>query len=324
MSTDWINFWIILFKMQKHLLTYSPIQEITTDVFTSSGIRLLIKRDDLLHPEISGNKWRKLKYNLEAFQASKLPQLLTFGGAFSNHIAAVAAAGRAYHFPTVGIIRGERIEPLNPTLTFAQDCGMALKFVSRTDYRQKNDPAFLAALKLELGDFYALPEGGSNALAVKGCAEIIVETEQQLDILPDYFCVCCGTGGTIAGMIAGLNGRSNVLGFPALKGNFLEKEVSDLLEKSGSPSFKNWKMNNDYHFGGYAKWTPDLVNFINRFKQENGLAIDPIYTGKMMFGLFDLIQKGAFERGTTILAVHTGGLQGIRGFNQRFGDLLEV
>ncbi len=308
--------------MQENQIHFSPIQEIKTPLLAAKDIRLLLKRDDLLHPEISGNKWRKLKFNLEAFQLSDAQQLLTFGGAFSNHIAAVAAAGKAYNFPTIGIIRGEKINPLNPTLTFAESCGMTFKFISRTAYRQKGEPGFLEKLKSEFGDFYALPEGGSNALAVQGCREIISETEAQLPVLPDYFCVCCGTGGTIAGMIAELAERAKTIGFSALKGDFLQDEVIDLLEKSNSSIFKNWQIQTDYHFGGYAKWKPELIHFINTFKRESGVALDPIYTGKMLYGIFDLLEQDYFEKGATILAVHTGGLQGIKGFNARFGDLI--
>ncbi|MFT4758358.1 MAG: 1-aminocyclopropane-1-carboxylate deaminase [Paraglaciecola sp.] len=304
------------------ILKDSPIEVIQTSFLQKRGVRLLLKRDDLLHPEISGNKWRKLKFNLQRFQMSTAEKLLTFGGAFSNHIAAVAAAGKAYHFPAIGIIRGERMELLNPTLTFAESCGMQLKFISRKDYRRKNNSDFVADLKIEFGDFYTLPEGGSNALAVKGCREIITETAAQLPMLPDYFCVCCGTGGTIAGMIAELQGRSKILGFSALKGDFLPAEVTDLLKKSDSSVFENWEINTDYHFGGYAKWKSELIEFMNNFKQETGIALDPIYTGKMLYGIFDLIEQGYFEKGATILAVHTGGLQGIDGFNGRFGELI--
>lgn len=310
--------------MQEKTFEFSPIQEIKSPLLTIRGIRLLIKRDDLLHPKISGNKWRKLKYNLVSFHQSNAAQLLTFGGAFSNHIAAVAAAGKAYKIPTIGVIRGEKIEPLNPTLSFATACGMQLKFVSRTAYRQKNDSGFLENLRQELGNFYAIPEGGSNVLAVKGCMEIIAEIEEQLDALPDYCCVCCGTGGTMAGMVAGLKGGSQMLGFAALKGDFLAKEVAELLAKAKQPTFKNWHINNDFHFGGYAKWKPELVAFINDFKQTHGLALDPIYTGKMLYGILDLVKQGYFKQGATILAVHTGGLQGIQGFNERFGGLLKV
>jgi len=302
----------------------SPIQEISSSLLQAKDIRLLLKRDDLLHSKISGNKWRKLKFNLLKFKELDVEKILTFGGAFSNHIEATAAAGKAYNFPTVGIIRGEKIEPLNLTLTFAESCGMRLKFISRTEYREKNKPDFLEKLKKEFGDFYALPEGGSNALAIKGCREIITETEEQLEILPDYFCVCCGTGGTMAGMIAELEGRAKVLGFSALKGDFLTQEVVQLLQQSESPLYENWQINTDYHCGGYAKWKPELIEFINDFKRKNKIPLDPIYTGKMLCGIYDLIEKKYFEKGTTILAVHTGGLQGIAGFNARFGQLIDV
>ena len=310
-------------KFEKEISQFEKLRHLKKLHHLELTINLFIKRDDLLHPQISGNKWRKLKYNLLEIKETNKQQLLTFGGAFSNHIAAVAAAGKEYNVPTVGIIRGEKMELLNPTLAFVKEMGMHLKFISRTQYKQKNDPLFLKELQAEFGDFYCLPEGGSNELAVKGCREIISEIEQQMDGLPDYFCVCCGTGGTIAGMIAELKGHSKVIGFSALKGNFLQEEVVNLLAKSDIPEYNNWEINTDYHFGGYAKWKPPLIDFINQFKRNHNIPLDPIYTGKMFYGIFDLMKNGFFEKGATIVAVHTGGLQGIEGFNQRFGDLID-
>ena len=301
---------------------HSPIQEIKNDLLSRKKLRLLLKRDDCLHPDISGNKWRKIKYNLVEFRKLNYRQLLTFGGAFSNHIAAVAAAGQLYNFATIGIIRGEQTNPLNPTLTFAQQCGMQLKFISRTAYRLKNQPDFLAALKNEWGDFYLLPEGGSNIAALRGCREIIEEVAAELPVLPDYFCVPCGTGTTMAGIVAALQNKANIIGFSALKGDFLPKEITDLLTAIDQPVYDNWQINTDYHFGGYAKWQPGLIDFINQFKLDNQIALDPVYTGKMMYGIVDLISKNYFREGSTILAVHTGGLQGIEGFNERFGRLI--
>lgn len=300
----------------------SPIESIQNDMLSKRGIRLLIKRDDLLHPHISGNKWRKLKYNLIEARNNAQNTLLTFGGAYSNHIAAVAAAGKAFQFKTIGLIRGERVSPLNPTLDFAESSGMKLKFITRTRFRDKNNPDYIEQLKAEFGDFYLIPEGGTNCLALKGCEEIIAEVSTQLPQLPDYFCCACGTGGTVSGMISALQNQKSVLGFSVLKGDFMRKEVSNLLETCATPPLTNWQISNDYHFGGYAKYQPELIEFINAFKKESGIPLDPIYTGKLFFGIFDLIEKGFFEEGCTVLAVHTGGLQGIEGFNERFGGLL--
>jgi len=301
-------------------LLVSPIQEIKNDLLHKKQVRLFIKRDDLIHPSVSGNKWRKLKYNLQEAAALQQSTLLTFGGAFSNHIHATAAAGKVFGFKTIGIIRGERILPLNPTLQFAEANGMQLHFISRSAYREKYTPAFQAQLKEQFDDFYQLPEGGTNELALKGCAEII--TELEVSTIPDYICTSCGTGGTIAGMIKGSADKATqIIGFAALKGSFLTKEVALLLKKNSDLNV-NWLINNDYHFGGYAKFKQELIEFINQFKKDYGIALDPIYTGKLLFGIFDLLRKDFFRKGSRVVAVHTGGLQGIVGFNARYKDLL--
>ncbi len=301
----------------------SPLQEIKDARLKDSQLRLFLKREDLIHPTISGNKWRKLKYNLEQASAKKHATLLTFGGAFSNHIYAVAAAGKVFGFQTIGIIRGERRSPLNPTLQFALDQGMQLEFVTRSAYRQKNHPTYLKSLQEKWGNFYPIPEGGTNAFALPGCAEIAIEINQQLSLTPDYICTSCGTGGTMAGIIQGAKTPSKILGFAALKGNFLTKEVASLLGINEIDPTVNWAINNDYHFGGYAKFNVTLIDFINQFKQQHQIPLDPLYTGKMMYGIFELIEQEYFPSGSTIVGIHTGGLQGIAGFNQRFGNLIE-
>ncbi len=296
--------------------TPTRIQIIRMPLLDSKGIRLFVKRDDEIHPEIAGNKWRKLKYNLQAARRQQLQTLVTFGGAFSNHIAATAAAGKVFGFRTIGILRGERVEPLNPTLKLAQDYGMQFHFVDRSTYRTADRLALAKLLCKE--KFYFIPEGGTNALALKGCSEIVKEVQNQFDEQPDYYALACGTGGTIGGLIQGLKGKAQVLGFSALKGDFLIKEVTNLLDKQ----YSNWSINTDYHFGGYAKFKPALIDFINDFKATQDIPLEPIYTGKMLYGILDLVEQDYFPKGTTILAIHTGGLQGLRGFNQRFGDLL--
>lgn len=301
----------------------SPIQELNDPILTTHQLRLYLKRDDQVHPTIIGNKWRKLKYNLQRAKALNHNTLLTFGGAFSNHIHAVAAAGKAYGFQTIGIIRGERIEPLNPTLQFAEENGMQLEFVDRTTYRQKYSAIYQQKLIEKYGTIYIIPEGGTNEFALQGCTEIVEEIEQQLPELPDYICTCCGTGGTIAGIIKGAKKPSQVLGFASLKGDFLTKEVTQLLTKNNISLQAEWSINTDYHFGGYAKFDSTLIDFINQFKQQHQIQLDPIYTGKMMYGIFDLIKNGYFSKGDSIVAIHTGGMQGIAGFNQRFGGLID-
>lgn len=299
----------------------SPLQLIEDELLTQRGIRLFVKRDDLIHPQISGNKWRKLKYNLQAAKEQKYKRLLTFGGAYSNHIAATAAAGKIFGFDTIGVIRGELVKPLNPTLSLAQQQGMKFVSVGRKQYREEK-AEIAARLQDELGSCYVIPEGGSNTLAVKGCVEIVEEVKSQLDGVPDYFCVSSGTGGTAAGLIVGLNGISLVKVFPALKGDFLVDEINNLVWESVEESYDNWQLITDYHFGGYTKWNQELIDFINLFYQKFSLIIDPIYTGKLFYGVWNEIQKGNFKDNSTIVVIHTGGLQGIQGFNQRFGKLL--
>lgn len=274
----------------------------------TSGVNLFIKRDDLLHPIISGNKFRKLKYNLQEAKTTNQHTLLTFGGAFSNHIVAVAGAGKEYGFRTIGIIRGEELESKieeNPSLKLAASLGMRFKFVDRVFYRNKDTNAFIVRLKQEFGSFYLIPEGGTNALAIKGCEEILSEETVSFD----YVCVAAGTGGTVSGIINSSAAHQKIIGFSSLKGDFLTNDISKFVTKS------NWHINCDYHFGGYGKVSDDLIVFINQFYSEQKIPLDPVYTGKMMYGIFDMIQKGQFSKGSDILAIHTGGLQGIEGMN---------
>ncbi|GAA4960260.1 1-aminocyclopropane-1-carboxylate deaminase/D-cysteine desulfhydrase [Algibacter aquimarinus] len=276
----------------------------------NSDVELYVKREDRLHTFVSGNKYRKLKYNLLEADVLGFKTLLTFGGAFSNHIAAVASAGKLLGFKTIAIVRGEELESKvkeNPTLNFAEACNMSLKFITREAYRKKSEKLFLDELKNEFGDFYLIPEGGTNALAIKGCEEILDESDECFD----FICCSVGTGGTISGIINCSKPSQQVLGFSALKGSFLKQDISKFATKT------NWDLKTNYHFGGYAKINTELVSFINQFKMENNIPLDPIYTGKMMFGIFHLIDKKFFPKGSKILAIHTGGLQGIDGMNLR-------
>lgn len=300
--------------------SYSPLDELDSEVLKNKQLRIFIKRDDLLHPHISGNKWRKLKYNLIEARRQGHQQLLTFGGAYSNHIAATAAAGKEFDFKTIGIIRGERIEPLNATLSFAERQGMRLEFVDRVTYRKRTAPEFLSSLRKMFGAFHHLPEGGSNQLATRGTGEIIKELKEQLPEPISHICVSCGTGGTIAGLINEADSQTKIMGFSALKGDFLNKDINDLLETRK----ENWSLVTDYHFGGYAKWDKQLIQFINDFRYNHSINLDPIYTGKMMYGIFELIKVDYFKSGSNITIIHTGGLQGIGGFNERFDDLIDV
>lgn len=265
-------------------------------------------REDLLHPYISGNKLRKLKYNLEQAKSENKQTLLTFGGAFSNHILAVAAAGKEQGYKTIGIIRGEELKDKiaeNPTLQKARDFGMVFDFVDREIYREKSNPKFINQLAEKFGDFYLIPEGGTNDLAVKGCEEILTATDEKFD----YICCAVGTGGTISGLINCSKSSQQVLGFPALRGDFLREDICKFVSKS------NWDLITDYHFGGYAKVSEELILFINEFYQKHRVPLDPIYTSKMMFGIMDLINRNYFPENSNILVIHTGGLQGIFGMN---------
>lgn len=305
----------------------TPIEAIKDQVFTDAGVQFFLKRDDLLRMgpglTLCGNKWRKLKYNLQAAAQAGHQRLLTYGGAFSNHIAAVAGAGAAFGFETIGIIRGERPSGLNPTLRFAQSCGMEFHFVSRSAFQEKNSPVFQTDLKKAFGTYYDLPEGGTNPLAIKGCEELASETLNQCGPQPPhYWAVSVGTGGTAAGLIRRVPNDSEVLGFSALKGGFLKEMVREWLPATAS--LPRWRILTGYHFGGYARHQPALLQFINAFYQQQGIALDPIYTGKMVYGIYHLARTGFFPRGSRVLAIHTGGLQGIEGFNERFGGLLRV
>lgn len=289
-------------------LDYSINQKI--ELLKEYNVELYIKREDKIHPSISGNKYRKLKYNLQEAQKFGHDTLLTFGGAYSNHIAAVASAGKEFGFKTIGIIRGEELEDKiveNPTLQFAKSKGMKFKFISRNAYRGKESEVFLNNLKKEFEDFYIVPEGGTNQLAVKGCEEILNEADTTFD----YICCAVGTGGTISGIINASKAHQEILGFPALKGDFLSTNISKFVSKD------NWELITDYHFGGYAKVNSELIDFINQFKKEHNIPLDPVYTGKLMFGVIKMIEANYFEKNAKILVIHTGGLQGISGMNKR-------
>lgn len=296
----------------------TPLQKIENTFLKERGIDLFVKREDLNHSELSGNKLHKLKYNLFKAKEEGHNTLLTFGGAYSNHIYAAAAAGKEFGFKTIGIIRGEEHLPLNPTLKFASESGMRLHYMSRSKYRQKHTVYIIDQLRSEFGKFYLIPEGGTNNLAVKGCAEIIDSIKIDFDII----CTSCGTGGTLAGLIAGLNGNRFALGFSVLKGaSFLNKDVKDLLINSGYGHLNNWNINLEYHFGGYAKINSELITFVNSFEKGNGITLEPIYTGKMMYGLYDLISKKKINEGSRIIALHTGGLQALAGLKTKYSSL---
>lgn len=291
------------------MLTYqnTPIEPVSLGL--GVDVRLLIKREDLNNRFVTGNKWWKLKYNLEEAQRLKQKKLLTFGGAYSNHIYATAAVAQEAGFSSIGVIRGERVMPLNATLRFAEDRGMELVFISREEYRRKKEERFVSELRNRWGDFYLIPEGGSNALALKGCTEWGYHIQQETDF--DFLCLATGTGATLAGLAASLKPNQTAIGYAVLKGaEFLNEDV----RHSAGGNF-NGRIETAYHFGGYGKINSELKNFMSMIERETGIPLDPVYTAKALFGLMDQIKAGKFPAGSTVLFLHTGGLQGRSGFN---------
>jgi 1-aminocyclopropane-1-carboxylate deaminase len=279
----------------------SPVSELSDDRLASRGVRLYVKRDDLIHPEIPGNKWRKLKYNLAAAREQGQGTLLTFGGAYSNHIRAVAAAGYYFGFATIGVIRGEEHLPHNPTLAYAVGRGMRLVHLDRTTYRAKTDPQVIAGLRREFGDFYLVPEGGTNALALGGCAELPAE----IPFAFDWICCAAGTGGTLAGIALGLNEGQRAVGFSALKGGaFLVDDVRRLQAEYGRVT-GTWSVETDYHFGGFARRDAKLDDFIRDFEERHAITLEWVYVAKMMYGIFALVRAGRFVPGTVVVATVT-------------------
>ena len=277
-------------------------QNIPDQQINFHDITLIIRRLDLVHPQISGNKFFKLKYNFLEAKRQGYQHILSFGGAYSNHIAATAFAAQQFGFQSVGVIRGEELadRPLNPTLATAQEFGMQLHFVSRDEYRRKQQPEYLAELARQFPEHYVIPEGGTNALAIQGCQEILKDSDAQFDVI----CCAVGTGGTISGLIEASYAHQQILGFSALKGSFLKDEVAQLMNKT------NWNILDDYCCGGYAKTSAALVQFIRDFEAEFSILLEQVYTAKMLMGIFDLIEKNYFLARSKLLVIHSGGLQG--------------
>jgi 1-aminocyclopropane-1-carboxylate deaminase len=290
--------------MAETLRLPSPLQEITDPELRAGSVRLFLKRDDLISPDLPGNKWRKLKYNLEAARRDGHQTLLTFGGAYSNHLRATAAAGARFGFATIGVIRGEEHRPLNPSLRYAAELGMQLVYLDRASYRQKALPPVLEPLRDRFGRFYLLPEGGSNGLAARGCAELPAEITVPFDVL----CVPCGTGGTLAGVAAGLGAGQRAVGFSALRGGagFLPAAIRALQDEAFGGPRGDWQVDDEFHFGGFARRTPELDLFITEFQARQGLTLDWVYVAKMLYGLYTQARRGTFAPGTTVVAVITG------------------
>lgn len=290
-------------------------QELNHPLWKDKAIRFSVKRLDQIHHLASGNKFFKLKYNLIQAKNEGKKTVLTFGGAFSNHIYATAAAAESEGLGSIGIIRGEETLPLNPTLRSAMERGMKIHYLNRETYRKKTDPNFLEKLREEFGDFFLIPEGGTNIYAIEGTSEILLEPDRTYT----HIGTPIGTGGTFIGLAASITYAQTLLGFSSLKGEFIHSEIEDLLQIFKVKPNGSFSIMDSYHFGGYGKSNEELLHFIRWFYQEFGIPLDPVYTGKMMFGLIDLIKNNHFPSGSNILAIHTGGLQGLAGFNDRFG-----
>jgi len=292
----------------------SPVTQIHSPLLNQHKVQLFIKRDELIHPDIQGNKWRKLKYNLAAARANNQHTLLSFGGAYSNHLHALAAAGKYFNFKTIGIIRGESHTPPNPSIADMLNWGMHLKYVSRAEYKNKTSQVFIKKLKQEFKHFYLIPEGANNADGIKGCAELLTELDEDYD----YICSEIGSGTMFSSLIKNnKKPQTKFLGFAVMKNPQLETDIKNQLSHSEDHK-TDWKINHQYHFGGFAKTTAELNAFIIDFKKTHHIQLEPVYSGKMLYGIFDLINKGYFKQGSKILAIHGGGLQGLRGFPQLF------
>ena len=282
----------------------SPLQPVADERFARRGLTLLLKRDDLIHPRLPGNKWRKLVPNLRQAAAEGHHTLLTFGGAYSNHLRATAAAGRLLGFRTIGVVRGEELagRPLNPSLARCAADGMRLHFVDRATYRRRREPRLLAELRERFGAFFAVPEGGSSAAGVRGCVELGRELRGRADVVA----VACGTGGTLAGLAAGL-GEARAQGFAVLRGGFLPAEVRRLQQAAFGGPRGRWTVEDGFHWGGFARGGPELEAFAEDFAARHGLPeLERVYVAKMLYGLTALAERGAYPPGTRLVAVITG------------------
>lgn len=288
-------------------LTLSILQKIDN----IKGINLFLKRDDLIHEDVSGNKWRKLKEHVNFAVENNIDTIETFGGAYANLLPSVAAVGKIFGVKTIATVRGEEVS--NPTMDYCRELGMELRFVSRTKFKELARDLREVVIKDKT---LIVPEGGASKYGVLGCEDIVNEIEIDFDVIT----VDAGTGATAAGMLRALKGSQKLIVFPVLKGEFIKAEIKRLYEDAyGETCPDNYEVIEDYHFGGFVKWNMDLIEFIRSFRLKYGVQLDPIYTGKQLFGVIDLIEKGYFSGIKNVVSVHTGGIQGIAGFEQRFG-----
>lgn len=291
------------------------LQEINTQAWGLPAVKLSILRLDLLSHLGAGNKLFKLKYNLQQAKEEGRQLLLSFGGAWSNHIHALAALGHSEGFKTLGIIRGEPAHGLTPMLEDARAWGMEIHFVDRGEYRLRHDEEYWRQLRQRFGDCYVIPEGASNDLGASGCGEII-NLLQSPNIDYQVLVTACGTGSTLAGLIGAAPKDKKLIGVAVLKGlREMEVSVADTAKSLGGGNGCDWTINHNYHHGGYAKVSEQLKTFILSFEKRHKIPLEPIYTGKLMYAVFDMIAKSEFNAGQHIIAVHSGGLQGRRGFD---------
>jgi 1-aminocyclopropane-1-carboxylate deaminase len=296
-----------------NLEIFSPVHQINNALFDEKGLKVFLKRDDLIHPIISGNKWRKLKYLLQKAQAQNKTHLVTFGGAYSNHLLATAAVAARFGFKCTGIVRGEEVQ--NDTLFLCRLHGMDLVFINRESYRDK--PQLFATNFGGDAQAFFIDEGGASPEAALGCSELIGELPENYDHI---FCAC-GTGTTAAGLLNGLAANQTDTHFHAVpvfkNGEFIAGEISKYTKQPAS-----YQLHTSYHFGGYGKTTPALIAFVRNFTASTGILIEPVYTGKMLYALHDLAAKDHFKPGARILAIHSGGIWGILGMKEKFSENL--
>jgi 1-aminocyclopropane-1-carboxylate deaminase len=294
-------------------LVPSPLQRLDLPVCREKKIQLFVKRDDLIHPVLSGNKYRKSKYNLEFAFQNNIQTIITFGGAYSNHLHAIAGICHDLGLQSIGIVRGDGPDPNNSTLNWCLEKGMQLFFVNRSDYRLKEESREVSEIISKFPGAMVIPEGGANLLALPGVGEIVEELQEQLNRQPDFIFCASGTGTTAAGLLNAAPDTTRILAFSVLKTDYLRAEI---LNYTGEDKSSQLVFNATYHFGGYARYTPELLSFIAAKEAETGIEIDHIYNGKALYGFFDLLSKNYFPEHSTIVWLHTGGIQGKAGLRK--------
>ncbi len=303
----------------------SPVQAMPADELFPGHSAVFIKRDDLIHHYFSGNKYRKIKYNYLEFMKGDYREIIAFGGAFSNLLYTLSFLSARAGIPMTFYIRGDGFDPSNPTLSTIQRNGVKLEFVQREAYKSKAESGLINELIQKHPDAFFIPDGGSNPFAIPGAAEIVTEIRDQLGFDPDHIVMDMGTGGTFCGVMQALPQKTQLTGIPVLKGVDWQNTFREVL---GQPDFRidhaRVRIIEDYHFGGFARFNQQLINFVNDFSLKYGMPVDPIYTGKLFFALTDLLSQNYFGMAKTIVCIHSGGSQGIAGFNYIHGPLIHT